>query len=390
MDMTFGADLPCLAGCLLGIVWLGIVALSASGADPMDGLVGHWRLQGDCKDYSGHGNHATAHGADLRASGRDGAAGAAAAFDGIDDFMDVPHSDSLGLGAGDLSISVWVRTDEVLDDVIGDILSKYDPELRRGLNFSVKHHAGMSSSTSNCRNLHFGIDNAQIDPYWIDCGRPGNAIFITAMAVYADNLYVGTFETHADETGHVFRYQGGDQWEDCGSPDNSNSVFCMAEYRGKLYAGTARYRAQGSALPESTNQNPGGRVYRYEGGQTWVDCGRLPEANEVYAMVVYRDELYAIPMYSAGVFRYDGEQSWEFCGIPGDQPSMALAVYNGSLYQAGNFSAGVWRYEGGEDWTFCGKQAQESQTYGFAIYGGDLYVSTWPHGSVFRYGGGEE
>ena len=64
----------------------------------------------------------------------------------------------------------------MLDDVVGDILSKYDPAIRRGINFGLVSHTGMTSSQSNSRNLFFGVDDAR-ETGWEDCGRPGDAIF---------------------------------------------------------------------------------------------------------------------------------------------------------------------------------------------------------------------
>ena len=353
------------------------------------GLVGHWKLDGDCKDYSGNANHGVNDGAHLAAPGRGGRPGAAARFDGRDDYIEVPSSQSLSLGSSDFSISVWVHTDDDLDDVIGDIVSKFDPESRRGFGLSIMNNAGVTSSQPNYRNVFFGIDNARTAPQWTDCGRPGNNIFVCALAVHQGALYAGTFETGEREAGHVYRYAGGNEWVDCGGPDNSNSVFSLAVFKGQLYAGTARYRARGSALPDSLNQNPGGWVYRYKGEGKWIPCGRLGEANEVYALAAYRGAFYAIPMYSPGVFRLDGEDTWTYCGTPGGRRSMALAAFNGSLYCTGNEGAGVWRYEGGTDWTDCGQQDQETQTYSMAFYQGRMYAGTWPSGTVFRYDGGK-
>jgi hypothetical protein len=42
----------------------------ARAAEP--GLVGHWQLQGDCRDYSGHENHGVNHGVDLDRGAFDG------------------------------------------------------------------------------------------------------------------------------------------------------------------------------------------------------------------------------------------------------------------------------------------------------------------------------
>lgn len=372
-----------------------LVALSgriAKGAKPMDlnaGLLGHWPLSGDSRDYSGHQRHALNHGVDLAAKGPNGRASTAAAFNGRNSWLEVPAERSPRLGTGDFSIAVWIDTDAHLDDIPGDLLSQYDPSQRRGFHLGLVSLAGVTSTQPNVRNVHFGIDNGHVET-WQDCGRPGNALFICALAVYNGALYAGTFETGADEAGHVYCYEGGTTWTDCGSPDRSNAVMCLAVHQGRLYAGTARYRARGSLLPESPNQNPGGVVYRYEGGQKWMPCGRLPEANEVYALCVYQGSLYAIPMYSPGVFRLEENARWVPCGIPGDQRSMALAVYDGHLYATGNGGAGVWRYRGGTEWEDCGKQASETQTYSLAIYRGRLYAGTWPSGSVFRYEGGTQ
>ena len=59
-----------------------------------------------------------------------------------------------------------IHTEECLDDVIGDIISKYDCASRKGFNLTVKHHAGVVSTQSNHRNVHFGIDDD-----WCPCGR---------------------------------------------------------------------------------------------------------------------------------------------------------------------------------------------------------------------------
>ncbi len=367
---------------------LGCVLMTANGVRADAGLVGHWPLAGDCKDHSGRGNDGVNHGADLTAKGPGGQAKGAARFDGRDDWIEVKPGPALALGAKDFTIAAWVHTDKDLDDVLGDVAGKYDPARRKGFNLNIKIHQGVTSTQANYRHVEFGIDDGKIEPTWTDCGRPGENIFVCALAVHDDRLYAGTFESGKGRTGHVYCYEGGTTWTDCGSPDRANSVFCLAEHKGKLYAGTAAYRARGSALPDSPNMTPGGRVYRYEGGKRWVACGRLADANEVYALVVYKGKLYAIPMYSPGVFEFDGKDKWTYIGTPGDNRSMALGVWNGHLWNTGNGGAGMWRWAGGTKWIDCGRQAAEHQTYSILVHQGDLYTGTWPHGSVFRYDGG--
>ncbi len=350
------------------------------------GLIGHWDLTADARDSSGRDHHGVARSVVFGTPGPPQTAGSAQ-FDGRESVIEIPHASGLALADGPFSVAAWVYTDAVVDDVLGDVLSKHAPADARGLNLSLISHAGMTSSQSNYRNLHFGID-AGDTPVWVDRGRPGNAVLIFALAVHDGELFAGTFETGAEETGHVYRYAGGSDWEDCGSPDGSNSVMSLASHGGALYAGTGCYDAKGSALEPSPNETPGGRVYRYLGDRNWQDCGQLGEARTTFALTEYRGELHAMPLYLPGIYRYGGRQSWEFCGVPGEQRSMSLGVYNGELLSAGNGRAGVWAYEGGESWRDCGRQEGVSQTYSFAIYRGELYVGTWPDGKVFRYDGG--
>ena len=63
-----------------------------------NGLVGYWKLHGDCKDYSGNGNHGVNHGVDLYYS----------AFNGRDNYVEIHNSECLNFGTGDFSISVWI------------------------------------------------------------------------------------------------------------------------------------------------------------------------------------------------------------------------------------------------------------------------------------------
>lgn len=347
-------------------------------AGSADGLVGHWKLAGDGQDSSGRANHAVNRGADLSSP-------QGARFNGIDQWLEVPASASLALGPGDFSIAVWVHTEPAVDDVLGDLLSKYDPATRTGVNLGIMNYAGVTSAQSNYRNLAFGIDAGRIEPAWTDCGRPGNNRYVMALAVHDRNLYAGTYMEGGQESGRVFRYDGGTEWTDCGSPDAANAVGSLAVYHGQLYAGSTRYNAEGSALPKSANWKPGGKVFRYEGGTRWADCGRLGEANEAFSFCVFRDKLYAATLYQdgKGLYRYEGEQKWTFCGNPGRRVQ-PLVAYNGFLY-GGSYDGGHFVRFDGSAWTDLGQVPDTTQVYSFAVYEGRLYACTWPTGSVFRY-----
>ncbi|NUQ61534.1 MAG: LamG domain-containing protein [Pirellulales bacterium] len=369
MNLRISVQLP---GAILGVLLLSSTGWAESG------LVGHWRLQGDCRDSSGRGNHGANHGATL--DPRDGAE-----FNGVDSRIEVPHSAALDLGHGPFSIAVWACTESILDDTPGDLLSKYDLASRTGVNLGIHSYAGAASSQANWGNLAFGIDAARIDCEWTDCGRPGDSRHICALAVHDGRLYAGTLESGPKQAGRVFCYQGGTEWLDCGSPDKCNAVFALAVFQGKLYAGVARRDTTHDGQAPSANQNPGGRVYRYDGGSKWTDCGRLGNADSVYALAVFGGRLYATTLYwpAKGLYRYEGGDRWTFCGHPGQRVE-PLAVHNGCLYAASFDGGEFFRYDG-QSWTRLKPIPDTTQTYSIGVYQGRLHVGTWPNGLVFRH-----
>src|SRR5262245_32803492 len=84
------------------------------------GLVGHWKLRGDCRDYTGLGNHGENHGVDLASS----------TFDGIRAHIEVPASDTLKFGTGNFTVCARIQTEQNLTDVVGDVIALYDPDRR--------------------------------------------------------------------------------------------------------------------------------------------------------------------------------------------------------------------------------------------------------------------
>lgn len=366
---------------ILAVAFL-FVRLETARAEESE-LIGHWKLAGDAQDYSGNGLHGEARQLTFDSvDSRQGAAG----FDGKASFVEVTAAEPLQLGTGEFSLVLWVHTEEVLDDALGDLLSKFDPVKRRGLNFSIQNYAGVTSSQSNYRHVHFGIDNGQSEGQWTDHGRLGNAILVFGMAVYEGQLYAGTCVAGENEAGRVFRFDG-EQWSDCGSPDRCNSVSTLAVYDGKLYVGVSKYRLRGSSLAESENPNLGGTVYRYDGDNRWTNCGKLKDVEAINGLAVYRGKLYASSMYApAGFFRYEGGTEWTSLGTYDGKRVEALTVYNGDVFATGYDEGAVYRYDGNE-WHHAGLIEGATQTYGFATYHGDLYVSEWPHAKVLRWGG---
>ena len=114
-------------------------------------LVGHWPLTNDANDTTGGQRHGTIENVTFDEK-------SGATFNGLNSRISLGNVDRLF--RGDFSISVDVHTDEKLTDVVG-ILSYFDPELRRGFNFSIMNYAGVTNAQSNYRNVHFGISDGK-------------------------------------------------------------------------------------------------------------------------------------------------------------------------------------------------------------------------------------
>lgn len=353
-----------------------------------DSLICNWPMDRDAHDASPHALTTLSH--DVSWGSTTGAV-----FNGRSAFLEVPAAPALRLGTNDFTLALWLRLDAILDDSPGDLVTLFDPAARNGFNLTVQHQSGTCSSMANTRNLFFGFDSGT-EPRWTDCGRPGNNQMVYALAVFKGNLYAGTWEPGAGEVGHVYRYAGGTNWVDCGAPDRCNTVSALAVFNRELYAGVTSYSGAGSHLKPSPNTNPGGRVYRYAGGQRWVDCGRLCDAELVWGMTVFQGRLYAtamdVPPKHAttprqGLYRYEGGTNWTWCGNPGGRVA-AIAVANGNLFASGyNGGAlgGVFRYDGGTNWTNFGAPPNVDQTYSFAFHRGAMHTGTWKEAKVFRY-----
>ncbi len=89
---------------------------------PIDSLVGYYPLDGNSLDYSGWDNNGVMHGA-VSASNRFGEANMALHFNGINEYIAVPSSNSLN-PTNQLTISVWVKIDT--------LTNRYTPIIHKG------------------------------------------------------------------------------------------------------------------------------------------------------------------------------------------------------------------------------------------------------------------
>jgi hypothetical protein len=329
---------------------------------------------------------------------------AGAAFDGTSSEIVVADHPALRFGTGDLSATTWLHTAPETD-VVGTLLSAFDPEARTGWHLYVLTNDGVTSTAlANDRQLSFGIDDGVDDASWRDCGRPGEAVKVNALSVVDDILYAGTVEAGSDGCGRLFRYGGGGRWVDLGNPIGCNCVASVTGFEGDVYCAVGRYKLMGSNLGKTSNDTPGGQVFKVESDGTWTPRGHpgaedaTPEhvdvegyhtgkADYTSALTTHRGDLFCISKYRENVFRYEGETSWTNIGL--DSRVMSLASYRGDLYALSN-GGPVFRYDGGDRWTNCGRPGESDQTYGAAIVDGDLLVGTWPDGAVHRYEGERE
>ena len=97
-------------------------------AAPKNGLVAHYKLDGNALDASINKNHGSVFQA-KSALDRNGKSGGALSFDGIVDYVSLPDVDNLDFSINqDFSISIWVKVDSLqkdLDQVDNEIVEKW-------------------------------------------------------------------------------------------------------------------------------------------------------------------------------------------------------------------------------------------------------------------------
>lgn len=123
-------------------------------------LTGHWPLTEGARDIAGE-NHGVAHHVDFVDGPRDNASGSAH-FKSSDSQIEIPAAPDLQLGNQDFSITVWVRCDRPMRGVFGDVLAKFDPFSRCGINLQIAGSTAGYSSMSDTRHVHFGIDDGYV------------------------------------------------------------------------------------------------------------------------------------------------------------------------------------------------------------------------------------
>lgn len=92
----------CAAHCFQGMI--GTITVAASCTPPPSGMAGWWPGDGNARDIQGGNNGALLNGTTFAA----GKVGQAFSFDGVDDYVAVPHNNNLN-PTGPFSVDVWVN-----------------------------------------------------------------------------------------------------------------------------------------------------------------------------------------------------------------------------------------------------------------------------------------
>jgi len=121
--LLLGAVIIC-AVLIAGLVtlWPSSKVAEAAIINPHPGLVGWWRFdEGSgsiATDSSQYGNDGTVYGA----TWVDGKYGKALSFNGVDNYVNVAHSDSVNVGLGSYTVTFWMKTTDF--SVLRNILDK--------------------------------------------------------------------------------------------------------------------------------------------------------------------------------------------------------------------------------------------------------------------------
>jgi hypothetical protein len=373
--------------------WFAITIGSVTGnCQPTDlngvKLLGYWKLQGDCKDYSGNGNHGINHNVDFSHKSH-------AWFNGINAYVEIPNTALFKTDLENFTISTWVKC-EPGARVVGDIVNKYDADTRTGVNFHVFSSASGYSSVSDIRSVAFGIDNG-LNGEWVDCGRPcATNSLISSLIVYKGNLYAGIGDAlNPKDACRLFRYEGNNKWTDCGrvSKDlKTPSIMGTVIHKGKLYVGTGKWDYN----EQSTGGRPG--LYEYLGNNNWKECG-LSDGKRIMSVASWAGSIYA-PDDLGATYKYnDVIQKWT--KVVGPSPyryiqnsSMGSSikfrctgVFQDKLY--GGAGDTIKRYDEKRGWIVVGSFNPKSinQIHTFAVYQGNFFAGTWPDGMITRYDG---
>ena len=253
------------------------------------GLIGYWPIRGDCQDHSGAGRHGINHGVDLET----------AQFNGRSSFIEVPAA-GLNLGTSDFTISAWVCTNEVFEDVIGDVVSQYDAARRRGLNLYMPRLPAGTTRKATTAMCTLASTMRSSVPGKIAAG-PAHEQLCQQLndGLRRSSLRRDHRRGKERRPAHVFRYKGGTSWEDCGHVTDleAHGAGPMIVHDHNLYVATWNYDWTRVAAPpgvKTVYDVDFCRVYRYADDRQWIDCGQPGQSKRLFGIASYKGSLYVV------------------------------------------------------------------------------------------------
>ncbi len=110
---------------------------------------------------------------------------------------------------------------------------------------------------------------------------------------------------------------------------------------------------------------------------------KIPNATQTYGFAIHRGELFVSEWPQAHVYRYQGGTSWDDAGKLGDElEAMPLVVYNGKLYGGTLPSAEIYRYDDLKAWTRIAQvdatpNVKYRRAWSMAVFQGRLFVGIY-------------
>jgi hypothetical protein len=121
---------------------IGTLSSCSKTIAPQQGLVGEYLFEGNANDNSSYRNHGQVEGAVLTKGHGRKPGGAAYAFNGLDQFITIPHAAQTNFTYGqDFSISLWVKIDSAQTEeaAMNDIIRKWRGDTQ-GYPFAIVYY----------------------------------------------------------------------------------------------------------------------------------------------------------------------------------------------------------------------------------------------------------
>ncbi|MEY2692376.1 MAG: hypothetical protein RIT03_766 [Bacteroidota bacterium] len=145
---------------LLSLFAMNVLVAQVPSYVPTTGLVGYWPFNGNANDQSGNGNNGTLMNGVLLTSDRFNNLNSAYSFDGIDDFIQVPNSNSISI-IGDITISAWVKTNGYNNQNYQTIVSKRETYWTWEYAVAYSYHTNIIHNTKFLASRALGMGNQE-------------------------------------------------------------------------------------------------------------------------------------------------------------------------------------------------------------------------------------